>query len=111
MRLAGVMAVLLTGIAAVGSIHELGVLAVGLIAHGTVVLSQGLVWLLTSASEGASWWWIAELIGTAVRKTISAPATACAIAAIEMIALLAIYAFQKVILNETGTHKSRMVQI
>ena len=70
--LAGVVAVLSIGFAAFSSMYELRGLAVGLIARGAAVFSHGLVWLLTSASAGVRWWWIAERIGTAVSGTIAA---------------------------------------
>jgi len=110
-RLAGVAAVLLLGITTMGSLYELNALAGGLMVRGTVSFSHGLVWLLMSAGEGARWWWIAERIGTAVSVTISTPATAAAVAAVEMTALLAIYAFRQLVRDELGTHQSRKVQI
>jgi hypothetical protein len=111
MGLARTAAALLIGIATLGSMYELRLLAIGLIVHGTVVLSHGMVWLLTSASEGARWWWIAERIGTAISVTITAPAVAVSVAAATMIASLAIYAFQRLVQNELGKRESRKVRI
>jgi hypothetical protein len=103
MRLAGIAAVLAVAIAGLGSIYELRGLAVALIVRSAVVLSHGLVWLLTSASQGVKWWWIAERIGTAVSDTIAAPTAAAAFVAVEMIALLAIFAFKQVIHEDWET--------
>jgi hypothetical protein len=111
MRLTRIAAALVIGTLSVGSMYELSVLAVGLLVRGTVVFSHGLVWFLTSASEGARWWWIAERIGTAVSDTIAVPSTAAAVAAVEMIAVLAIYAFQQLLHEDWGRHKSRKVRI
>ena len=95
--LAGVVAALSIGFAAFGSIYELRGLAVALIARGALVFSHGLVWLLTSASAGVRWWWIAERIGTAVSGTFAAPSLVAAVAAMEMIALLAIVALKQLV--------------
>jgi len=43
-------------IAGVGTIYELIVPGIGLAARGAVLFSHGLVWLLSSASEGVRWW-------------------------------------------------------
>jgi small-conductance mechanosensitive channel len=92
-----IAAALLITIAAVGSIYELTALAMGLVVRSTLMFSHGLVWLLTSAGEGARWWWIAERIGAAARDTIAAPSAAACVAAAEMVGLLAIYAFQRLL--------------
>ena len=97
MRLARIAAVLVVGIGGFGSIYELRGLAVVFIVHSAVMFSHGLVWLLGSASQGAKWWWIAERIGAAVSDTIAAPSATAAFVAVEMIALLAIYAFKQLI--------------
>lgn len=81
----------------VWSIYALSVPAASLGARVAVALSRGLVWVLTSVSETARWWWIAGQIGTAVSDTITVPSTAVAIAGVEMIGLLAIYAFRQLI--------------
>jgi hypothetical protein len=109
MRLARIAAVLVVGIAGFGSIYELRGLAVVLIVRGAVVFPHGLVWLLASASQGAKWWWIAERIGTAVSDTIAAPSAAAAFVAVEMIALLAIYAFKRLIHENWETRDSRRI--
>ena len=95
--LAGVVAVLSIGFAAFASMYELRGLAVALIARGAAVLSHWLVWLLTSSSAGVRWWWIAERIGTAVSGTFAAPSLVAAVAAMEMIALLAIVALKQLV--------------
>jgi hypothetical protein len=97
MRVARIATLLFMGMAILGSIYELSALAVGLIVRGTAMFSHGLVWLLTSVGEGARWWWIMEKMGTAVSDTIAAPSMAAAVAAVGMIALLAIYAFQQLV--------------
>jgi hypothetical protein len=95
-RPARIAAALLTAIAGFFSMYELRGLELNLIVRGTVLFSHGLAWVLTSASESGRWWWIAERIGAAVSDTIAAPSAAAAVAAVEMIALLAIYAFKQV---------------
>jgi hypothetical protein len=104
-RLARVAAALLLGIATLGSMYALSVLAGGFIARGAAALSHGLVWFLTSASDGARWWWIAERMGTAARVMMASPLTAAAVAAAEMIALLAMYAFRRLVPEELETHE------
>jgi hypothetical protein len=104
-RLALVSAALLIGMVAVGSIYELRALAIGLVARSTVAFSHALVWLLTSAGEGTRWWWIAERIGTAAGDTLASPSTAATIAGIEMLALLAIYAFDRLLAEDLQRYK------
>jgi hypothetical protein len=105
MRLALISAALSISIVAVGSIYELRALAIGLVARSTVAFSHALVWLLTSASEGTRWWWIAERIGTAAGDTLASPSTAATIAGIEMVALLAIYAFDRLLSEDLRRYK------
>lgn len=85
---------ILLGIACIASIYELRPLATGIVAGGALLLSHGFAWLITFASEGAGWWWIAERIGTAVSEAIASPSMAATIVAVELIALLALYAFR-----------------
>ena len=106
-RLALIAAAVLISIAGAGSSYELTALAIGLVVRGTVVFSHGLVWFVTSASEGARWWWIAERIATAVRETIATPSTAASFAAVEMIALLTLYAFQRLLGEDLDRRKVR----
>lgn len=106
-RLALVAAALLVSIAGAGSIYMLAAPATGLIVRGSVAFAHGLVWFLTSASEGVRWWSIAERVGTAARDTVAVPSTAAAIAAVEMIALLAIYAFRRLLGQELEQNKLR----
>jgi hypothetical protein len=96
-RAALIAAALLITIVGVGLIDALTAPAISIAGRVAVLFSQGLVWLLTSASEGARWWWIAERMGTAVRDTIAVPSAAASIAVIEMIGLLGIYAFQRLL--------------
>ena len=95
--LAGVAAALSIGFAAFASMYELRGLAVALMARGAAVFSHWLVWLLTSAGAGVRWWWIAERIGGAVSGTFAAPSLVAAVAAMEMIALLAIVALKQLV--------------
>lgn len=106
-RVALVAAALLITTAVVGSMYELATLAMGLVVRSTVVFSHGLVWLLTSAGEGARWWWIAERIGAAVRDTIADPSAAATVAAAEIVGLLAIYAFQRLLGADLERHRVR----
>ena len=96
-RAALIAAALLITIAGVDVMDALTALAIGIAGRVAVLFSQGLVWLLTSASEGARWWWIAERMGTAVTAAIAAPSAAASIAVIEMIGLVGIYAFQRLL--------------
>jgi hypothetical protein len=109
-RLASVAAALLVGLATVGSIYLWGALAAGLIARGAAGFSQGLVWLLASAGEGARWWWIADRISTAVSVAISSAPTAAAMVTVEIAAVLALYAFRNLVLGKTETNESRKMQ-
>jgi len=104
-RLALISAALSISIVAVGSIYELRALAMGLVVRSTVAFSHALVWLLTSASEGTRWWWIAERIGTTARDTLASPSAAATIAGIEMLALLAIYAFTRLFAEDLQRYK------
>jgi hypothetical protein len=99
------IAALLTVIATFGSIYELRGFAVFLVVRSAVAVSHGLVWLVTSAGQGAGWWSTAERIGIAVSDAISAPPTAAALAAIEIVALFGIYAFHKLVRDELGAQK------
>jgi hypothetical protein len=103
-RVALVAAAVLIAMSGITAVYALTPFAVGLIVSGTVAVSHALVWLVTSAGEGARWWWIAERIGTAVRDVISAPSAAAAIAVAEMILLLAIYAFRHVLGKDYEKH-------
>ncbi len=95
------IAVALTILAAgVGSIYELAGPATTLAARVAVAFSHVLVWLLTSASAGAGWWSIAERVGTAVGDALASPSASASIAAFEMIALLALYALQRLLGEE-----------
>src|SRR5262249_44596910 len=67
-RLAQIAAVLLLGISVAGSVY--GLIASGLVARGAVLLSHGLVWVLTSTGEGTRWWGIAGRIGNAVSISV-----------------------------------------
>lgn len=96
-RVALVTAVALIATVGIAAVYALAPFAMGLIVSGAVAVSHALVWLVTSAGEGARWWWIAERIGTAVLDTVSAPSAAAAITAVEMILLLVIYAFRHVL--------------
>jgi hypothetical protein len=110
-RFAGSVAALSIGFAVFTSMYELRGLAVGLIAWSTAMLLHWLVWLLTSATAGIRWWWIAERIGTAVGGTVAAPSAVAAIVAMEMIALLAIVALKQLVHENSGTQDSGKVQL
>jgi hypothetical protein len=103
-RVALVAAAALIATAGIAAAYAVAPFAMGFIVRGTVTVSHGLVWLLTSAGEAARWWWIAERIGTAVRDVISAPSAAAAIAVAEIILLLAIYAFRHVLGKDYERH-------
>ena len=102
-----IAAALLISIGSVGAFYALAAPATSLAVRVTVLMSHGLALLLTFASEGARWWWIVERVGSAARATIAAPSTAASIAAIEMVALLAIYAFQRLLAEDAARHKVR----
>ena len=84
--------------------------AIALIVPGTVALSRGLMWLVTSAGDGVGWWWIADRIGGAVADTVGEPFTASAVAAGALIALAAIYAFQYLVHDTFAAPESRKVR-
>jgi hypothetical protein len=104
-RLAGTAAALVVGLSTMGAMLESRAVAVSLAARGAALLSHGVVWLLTSAGQGAGRWSLAERIGTAVNETIAAPRTAAGVAAAEMIILAAIYALGKLVRGESETRE------
>ena len=62
-----------------------------------VAAADRLVWLVTTVGDGVRWWSIAEQVGMAVGRAATEPATVAVIAGIELLAGLAIYAFQRVV--------------
>ena len=109
--LAGVAAALLLGITSFLAWYGLGARAGDLIARGAVAFADALVWFVTSAGEGARWWWIAERIGSAVSVSVTTPVAAATVAAAGMTALLAMYAFRHLVRDGLGTRESRKVRI
>jgi hypothetical protein len=105
--LALIAAGLLISIAGVGSFYELTPLAVSLAVRATVMFSHTLVWFLASASAGVRWWRIAEQIGTAVSGAITGPRASAGVAVIGMMALFAIYVFQRLLGEDLRQHKVR----
>jgi hypothetical protein len=99
-RLAYIAGALSIAIAGAASIYELAGPATTLAARVAVAFSHVLVWLLTSTSAGAGWWSIAERVGTAVGDAVASPSASASIAAFEMIALLALYALQRLLGQE-----------
>ena len=106
-RLALIAAGLLISIAGVSSFYELTPLAIRLVVRATVMFSHALVWFLASANEGIKWWRIAEQIGTAVSSAMAGPRASAGVAAIGMIALFAIYVFQRLLGEDLRQHKVR----
>lgn len=109
-RVAWIAGALSVAAAGAGLIYELaGLAATGLAttlaARATVALSHLLVWLLTSPSAGAGWWSLAERIGTAVGNVIASPSASASIAAFEIVALLALYALQRLLGGELNGKK------
>jgi hypothetical protein len=105
-RVARLAAGLLLTVMTVASLYEFSVLVAGLVARGTVVFSHAFVWLLTSARDGARWWWIAGRIGAAVSDALASPLTAAAVMAVETAILLGMYAFRHLLHN--GTQEPRI---
>jgi hypothetical protein len=99
-RLAYIAGAVSIAVAGAGSIYELAGPATTLTARVTVAFSHAFVWLVTSASAGAGWWSIAERVGTAVGDAIASPSASASIAAFEMIALLALYALERLLGQE-----------
>jgi hypothetical protein len=106
-RLALIAAGLLISIAGAGAFYELTPLAVSLVVRATVVFSHALVWFLASTSAGVRWWRIAEQIGTAVSSAMAGPRASAGVAAVGMIALFAIYVFQRLLGEDLRQHKVR----
>src|SRR5579862_3565041 len=73
-RRARFSAALVIGAGALALTYELSAFALTLLASGVVAASHGLAWLLTSATEGARWWWVADRIGTTIGDAVAAPA-------------------------------------
>src|SRR6185295_3261556 len=105
-RLARIAAALVVTIAGLGSIYALSGAALALLIPGTVALSRGFLWLITSAGDGAGWWWVADRIGTAIADIVGDPVAASAVAAAALMALVAIYAFHHLIHNEFASPES-----
>lgn len=106
-RAALIAAGLLITVAGAGSLYELTPLAVSLVVRATVVFSHTLVWFLASASAGFRWWRIAEQIGTAVSGAIAGPRASAGVAVMGMIALFAIYVFQRLLSEDFRRQKAR----
>ena len=99
-RLAYIAGALSIAIAGAASIYELaGPANDSRRAHHRSPLARlGVV--LTSTSAGAGWWSIAERVGTAIGNAIASPSASASIAAFEMIALLALYALERLLGQE-----------
>jgi len=106
-RAALIAAGLLITIGGAGWLYELTPLAVSLVVRATVVFSHTLVWFLASASAGVRWWRIAEQIGTAVSGAIAGPRASAGVAVMGMIALFAIYVFQRLLSEDFRRQKAR----
>jgi hypothetical protein len=106
-RCAFFAAALLIVVGGVASLYELKDFAVRAVVYGVVLFSHALVWIVTWATDGFRWWWIAERIGTAVRDGIADPSRVALLAAFEMIVLLATYAFRRLLVENLGQQKPR----
>lgn len=105
-QLAGVGAALSIGIAALGILYESSSGAAGLAGRGVVLFLHSFVWVLARVGKEARWWWIGERIGAAVSGVVIGRSTAGAIVAAEIIILLSICAFQRLVPSETEAHGS-----
>ena len=108
--LARAAAVVLMTAATAVVVYLFGMVVLAALARGTVLVAQGLVWVMTSVGEGVRWWSIAGRVGTAVGQTLSAPKTTAIVAVIELVGAMAIYALQRV-LRDDDTHDSQKVRI
>jgi hypothetical protein len=106
--LARVAAVILIAAGSVVVMYVLGAFAVGAIARGSSLLSEGLLWLMRSTGDGIQWWSVAARVGTAIGQSLMTPRTVAAIVAIE---LLGIYALQRILSTEHGERDSQQVHI
>jgi len=106
-RCAFFAAALLVVTGGVASVYELKDFAIRAAVYGVVLFSHALVWILTWATDGFRWWWIAERIGTAVRDGIADPSRVALLAAFEMIVLLATCAFRRLLFGNLGQQKPR----
>lgn len=107
-RLARVAAVLVMAGVTAATVYVLGGILVNTLAQGTVLLSEALLWLLTSAGDGVRWWSVAARVSAAVSESLVTPRTAAAIVLIEMLGASAIYALQRVLRDD---HDSQQVHI
>ena len=102
-------AALVTG----GAAGVAGLLALVVYAGGWIVgtavqlLSRGLVWLTVSMAEGVDLWSLAAQIGGGLGDALATPAGAGALIALEVVAVLALYALRRVIRSGQAEDGSR----
>jgi hypothetical protein len=105
-RLARVTAVVLVAAVSVAIVYGLGVFFAAAVVRVMVVVAHGLVWLATAVGDGFRWWAVAERVGAGVAQTVMSPRTTALVAAIELMGMIAIYAFQRALRD--GPHDSEM---
>lgn len=106
-RLAGVAATILIGMATLGVLYESGVLVAGLATRGIVLFSHGLAWGVSWVGRETTWWLIGGRLGATVSDAIGIRNTAAALAAAGAIVVGSIYAFHQWILDGTDARESR----
>lgn len=109
-QLARVAAVILIAGVSIATMLALSSVAVGALGRGTALLSDGLLWLVSSAGDGVKWWSLAARVGGAIGESLITPRTAAAIVTIELLGVSAIYALHRVLRNE-GSSDSQQVHI
>jgi hypothetical protein len=109
-RLARIAAIVLVCAVSIAAVWVLGSVALGALAGGTALLSDGLLWLVRSAGAGIKWWSLAARVGGAIGDSLITPRTATAIVTIELLGMSAIYALHRVLRNE-GSSNSQQVHI
>jgi len=108
-RLARTAAALLAGTLVAGAAYGFGWLAFDLVARGSALLADVLVWMAASVTAGVRWWVVAGEVGSTVAGVLAAPGTAAIVLALELLAATAIYGFDRLLRNGRQ-HEEREVR-
>ena len=104
---ARVAATLAGAVVVCGGLYALVVYAGGwMVTSGALLLSQGLVWVAVSTAEGVDLWALVAQVGGGVGDVLTTPAGAGALIALEVVAVLALFALHRV-LRPRGDGESR----
>jgi hypothetical protein len=110
-RLAWAAAAVLVAVASGIAVYVSGTVILGRAIGAVVVTAEGLVWLMATLGEGVRWWGLAGRVATAVGAVLASPQTTSLLVAIEVMGAMAIYAFHRVLQEETGARESEKAGI